>query len=143
MCGIKRLFKIDPITATPPMIIIGTVVAFALFAWQDYKFDHAPVTGEHTHWYGEVRTIGNCDQSKHTLRCHVYVHGREKPYYLDVSDFPGHNVTVGDRIGYLHMEKGGGYLSYMRRNDRLLSTGICHQWMACAAIYNEDHGYSK
>jgi hypothetical protein len=73
----------------------------------------------------------------------VYVEDREKSYYLDVTNFPGGNVQVGDRIGIFHREKKYGVQSYLRRNDRLMSSGLYMGGLGGLARYNKEHGYSK
>lgn len=143
MCGIKRLFKISPETAFLTAFIALAVGGLGTLAYTKHMVEYGPITGEHTHWYGTVRHIGNCRSGKHSLRCHVYVEGREKSYYMDVTNFPGDNLQPGDRIGIFHRERKYGTQSYLRRNDRLMSSGLYVAGLGSLARYNEEHGYSK
>lgn len=79
----------------------------------------------HDHWYGTVTKVSGCDAGRHTLYCWVYVEGREKPYRLEITDFPGDHVVVGDRVGYYHVDHKYYREAGLRKNDFLIIDGHC------------------
>lgn len=141
--GIKRLLREYPEFAVLYGVLGAGIMGAAFMIYSVRQGDTGPVTGEHSHWYGTVWSVQNCYRSKYSLECDVYVEGRVKPYRLDVTDFPGNYLQTGDRIGYRHRERANGYESFMIRNDKMLSSGVCGGPLGCVASYNKAHGYSK
>jgi hypothetical protein len=78
---------------------------------------------------GVVVSVTGCDKSKYSLYCLVETTAWRKR--LDITDYPGEYVTIGDTLSWRNVYYEGRREQHMCRNDRCWSLSTCYSWMPC------------
>lgn len=134
--------------AKQAFILLGTVgsaiiLTSALLMFLNLKIHSTGAkspSAEHTYWYGKVTELRNCNSTgKYGYKCDVSIDTMKTPYRMDVTDFPGEGVDVGDTIGFIHREWPNGISTHLVRNGREVKQSWCQKWMPCYSIYMSHH----
>ncbi len=103
---------------------VGIVVATYLT-----RPDEHPMTAKRFE-YGTVTKIHSCATGKRSYRCELETTlGRYAS--MNVGDFPGQHVEVGDTLFYEKRSYGPKVETWMCSNASCLKTSTCYWWMPC------------
>jgi len=123
--GMKRPFiTTDRYLAFMLVCFVGIVVATYLT-----RPDEHPMTAKRFE-YGTVTKIHSCATGKRSYRCELETTlGRYAS--MNVGDFPGQHVEVGDTLFYEKRSYGPKVETWMCSNASCLKTSTCYWWMPC------------
>ena len=80
--------------------------------------------------YGTVLSVDNCNAGKYSYRCTVRTN-LGAYHDMDVSDFPGEGVSIGDVLFIQRVNDGREQKSSLCKNNSCVLNGGCYWWMPC------------